>query len=287
MSIDFPVLRHACAEALTARSAFDGAPGLRAAFEAVPRERFVPTRVWLPERDAAGRWRVLDRQAEPVEWARRVYDPDTALITQLDDGAAEPVAPAKGVFTSSLSCPSVVVWMLRLLGRVEGAVLEIGTGYGYGTALLRAWLGTVRLTTMDIDPSIAAQARRVLADGGWEADVITGDGEAGHTAGAPYVGIITTGSVYRIPPAWPNQLSAGGVLVVPVATPFGTDALLRLVADGKGGATGRFVGAVAFMRLRGQREPEPWSAYGWGRLPDYGMTLSTDGAEQRIWLAPR
>ncbi|MEU5436446.1 protein-L-isoaspartate(D-aspartate) O-methyltransferase [Streptomyces sp. NPDC020719] len=287
-AVDFPVLRHACAETLSARGAFDGAPGLRAAFEAVPREHFVPDRVWLPERDTSERWRLLDRQMEPVQWVRRVYDPDTALITQLDDGAVGRTGPAKGEFTSSLSCPSVVVWMLRVLGQVQGAVLEIGTGYGYGTALLRAWLTPVRLTTMDIDSSVAEQARRLLADGGWLANVITGDGEAGHEAGAPYAGIIATGSVYRVPPAWLKQLSAGGVLVMPVATPFGTDALLRLVGDGQGGAAGRFVGAVAFMRLRGQREPGPWSVYGWGRLPDYGMTLSPspDSTGQRIWLAP-
>lgn len=134
---------------------------------------------------------------------------------------------------------------------------------------------------LDIDPSLTGQARQLPTDGGWQAEVITGDGEQGHRAGAPYAGGLATDSVYRVPPAWPHQLCAGGDLVVPVATPFHTDVLLRLVADGKGGAEGRFVGAVAFMRLRGQRAPGPWSAYGWGRLPDRGMTLSTDGAGQR------
>ncbi|MCX5115393.1 hypothetical protein OOK13_44630 [Streptomyces sp. NBC_00378] len=56
--------------------------------------------------------------------------------------------------------------------------------------------------------------------------VLTGDGELGHPAGASYDRIVATASVRRIPPAWIHQLRPGGVLVAPLDTPWGHDVLV-------------------------------------------------------------
>jgi protein-L-isoaspartate O-methyltransferase len=67
-------------------------------------------------------------------------------------------------------------------GRVEPGmrVLEIGTGTGYTAALLAHQLGAHNVTTIEIDPDLAARARAALATAGYgEVTVICGDGGAG------------------------------------------------------------------------------------------------------------
>ncbi|GHC89653.1 hypothetical protein GCM10010349_77730 [Streptomyces flavofungini] len=65
---------------------------------------------------------------------------------------------------------------------------------------------------------------------------------------------------------------------------MGTDALLKLTVDGRGGGKGGLVCALRFMRMRGQRQPGPWSAYGWPRLPDFAVAV--EGGGQSITLNP-
>jgi len=56
-------------------------------------------------------------------------------------------------------------------------VLEIGTGTGYTAALLAHQLGPENVTTIEIDPELAARARAALATAGYEkVTVTTGDG---------------------------------------------------------------------------------------------------------------
>ncbi|WP_161624821.1 methyltransferase domain-containing protein [Streptomyces spectabilis] len=282
---DFTVLRANCAQQLDEQGYFAGAAWLRPLFQSVPREAFVPDGVWLEETDAHQRWIFLDRRQDTRAWANAVYAPHRPLITQLDDGRTPPTGPAAGDFTSSVSAPSVAVRMLRELNPHPACkVLEIGTGSGYNTALLAARCGPAHITSMEIDPQLADQARARLAQAGYHPAVIDGDGELGHPPGAPYDALISTASVYRIPPAWLHQLRPQGQLIAPLATPFGTDALLKLTADGSGGGAGRLVCALRFMRVRGQRRPEPWSTYGWPRLP--GIAVAADGERQTITLTP-
>ncbi|QCX80605.1 protein-L-isoaspartate O-methyltransferase [Streptomyces sp. YIM 121038] len=135
---------------------------------------------------------------------------------------------------------------------------------------------------MGIAPQLADRARARLAQAGCHPAVVAGDGEGGDPPGAPYDAIISTACVYRIPPAWLQQLRPQGLLITPLSTPFGTDALLKLTADGRGGGAGRLVCALRFMRVRGQRRPQPWSTYGWPSLPG----IAADGERQTIALAP-
>ncbi|MET8061581.1 protein-L-isoaspartate O-methyltransferase family protein [Streptomyces microflavus] len=77
----------------------------------------------------------------------------------------------------------------------------------------------------EVDPGIAAQARRNLVELGLDPLVITDDGEQGHPAAGPYDRIVATASVRRIPRAWLDQLRLGGVLLAPLDSPFGCDLL--------------------------------------------------------------
>ena len=78
--------------------------------------------------------------------------------------------------TTQLSLLAAMIAALGLTGTEE--VLEIGTGYGYQTALLAPL--AARVVSIDIWPDLAAQARRNLAaQGACNVVVLTGDGTDG------------------------------------------------------------------------------------------------------------
>ncbi|MGH3887523.1 MAG: protein-L-isoaspartate O-methyltransferase family protein [Pseudonocardiaceae bacterium] len=49
----------------------------------------------------------------------------------------------------------------------DSRVLEIGTGSGYKAALLCEWLGSKRVTSVDIDPELVELAQERLATNGY------------------------------------------------------------------------------------------------------------------------
>lgn len=287
-------LRERVAAELDGRGYFEGKAWLREAFTVVPREHFVPDRVWWPVAQD-GIYPLMDRTVRPRQWLRAVYRTQQMLITQIDDGAVRPAGPVEAesftAFTSSISCPAVVVQMLGCFDPREGdRVLEIGTGTGYNTALLAHRVGAGNVTSVEIDPQVADWARERLGGLGVDARLVVADGEEGHADGAPYDGILSTVAVREVPRAWPEQVRAGGVIVTPVGTPFhwggGTyDGLCRLVCDGNGNAEGQMVAGVTFMKVRGQRKERPFEELGWPSLGDYRVSVSR-AAGQRVRASP-
>ncbi|MEV0604516.1 methyltransferase domain-containing protein [Streptomyces sp. NPDC050315] len=276
--------RRQCADELDAH--FHGQTWLRESFLAVPREHFVPDRVWWPQRGDDDLYPLMDRTRRPRQWVKAIYRPGAPLITQIDDGAVAPDAPASSdAFTSSISCARVVVTMLRHLDPQPGqTVLEIGTGTGYNTALLCHRLGDQAVTSIEVDAGLAATAAHHLKALGLHPHLVTGDGTEGHAARAPYDRLLSTACVQRVPTAWIQQVRAGGRILTPLTTPLGTDALLSLTTDGAGGATGHLLTAVNFMLLRSQRERRPWKELGWPRLADFHVRIDHDG--QHIGVPP-
>ncbi|MET9291035.1 methyltransferase domain-containing protein [Streptomyces sp. NPDC003077] len=287
--VDAAELRRRCAEeidALPGGGYFQGRSWLRAAFLALPREAFVPDLVWSGTAGKDGSHPVLDRTRRPERWLKAVYRPLTALITQVADGAVRPEdGPTTAPFTSSLSCAAVTVDMLHHLDPRPGdRVLEIGTGTGYSTALLAARVGAGNVVSVEIDEEIAGRAAANLHALGIRPRLVVGDGELGHAEGAPYDRILSTVAVRRVPPAWPEQLRAGGVLLTPLDTPYGHAALCRMVGDGRGGAAGRLVKGVFFMVARGQREQPTFRESGWPLYPQH--EIAVDAAGQRVRVLP-
>ncbi|MFB7049702.1 methyltransferase domain-containing protein [Streptomyces microflavus] len=265
MPVDAAALRRRCAEEMDSASrGFGNAAWLKDVFLSVPREHFVPARVWWPSPRADGLHSLIDQAERPNAWLKAVYSTGAPLITQLDDGRVPPAGPAKGHFSSSISSSGVIIELLRHLApRTGDRVLELGTGTGYTTALLATRTGPGTVVSMEVDPGIAAQARRNLDGLGLDPLVITGDGEQGNPAAGPYDRIVATASVRRIPRAWLEQLRPGGVLLAPLDSPFGCDLLVRLTGAGGTAARGHFVAKVEFMRFRGQRTPRPYAELGW------------------------
>ncbi len=221
-------------------------PAWRAAFEAVPRELFVPY-YYLPAIGGYRRlWRNDPDPGERRRWREGVYE-DAPLAIRVRDGE----------LVSSSSQPSLMALMLEALDVPDGAdVLEIGTGSGYNAGLLSERLGDSHVTTVDLDPALTETAATHLAEAGYRPHVVTGDGAQGCTTYAPYDRIIATCAVQTVPYAWLTQ-SADGALVL---TPFATGLLPLRIERGDEGEVrgeGRFLQTPAFfVPLRGG--PPPW-----------------------------
>lgn len=233
-------------------------PAWRQAVEKVPRHAFLPDTVWGQDVDA-GDGRLICVPRSHPNWSRWAYD-DVSVITQVDDGTPAYPDGRGDRATSSASQPSLVVAMLQALDVTNGMdVLEIGTATGYNCALLCERLGSEHVTSIEIDPALARQARANLAAAGYEPQLVVGDGTHGAPGRAPFDRVLATVAAHDIPGAWICQTRPAGVIVTPWATGFATTNLLRLVVDEQGVAHGRVVGDAPFMWLRDQRVP----AGGW------------------------
>ena len=91
-------------------------------------------------------------------------------------------------------------------------VLEVGTGSGF-TALLLSRL-TQKVTSMEIDAELAAQAKaRLQAAGADNVTVINANGALGYISHCPFDAILLSGSVAEIPETLIEQLAPGGRLL--------------------------------------------------------------------------
>lgn len=227
----------------------------------VPRHTFLPEIVW-GEDSAAGDGHLIAVPCCHPDWSQWAYD-DVSVITQVDDGTPA-YADGRGErATSSASQPSLVVEMLQALDVTDGmSVVEIGTATGYNCALLCERLGSHNVTSVELDPVLAEQAAKNLAELGFKPHLVAGDGSLGVPDHAPYDRLLATVAARDIPAAWVRQTRPGGVIVTPWATGFATTGLVRLVVAEDGAAHGRIVGNAPFMWLRDQRVPPgEWRDY--------------------------
>jgi methyltransferase of ATP-grasp peptide maturase system len=222
--------------------------------EAVPRELFLNPGVFLPA--DGGRWPpVTAAGTDPAERARIAYR-DQSLTTQLDGHLTADQADAlvTGSPTSSSPTPLTVMSMIESLEVAGGhQVLETGTGTGYSSALMCHRPGEDDVTTIEVDPEVAARADSALEAAGFETWTVTGDGLLGHPRRAPYDRVIATCAVRRIPYAWIRRTRPGGVVLATAggSWQYGTG-LAKVTVGEDGTAEGRIIGRSSFMRARSQ-----------------------------------
>ena len=114
------------------------------------------------------------------------------------------------------SQPSLIAHMIEAaeIGP-DDRVLEIGTGYGYQTALLAALAREV--VTIERFKDLAETARANLRRAGIDGvEVIVGNGWEGAPDRAPFDAIVVSAAATEVPPALAEQLAEGGRLVIPV-----------------------------------------------------------------------
>jgi protein-L-isoaspartate(D-aspartate) O-methyltransferase len=145
--------------------------------------------------------------------------------------------------------PSLAARMVEALA-LEGdeRVLEVGTGYGWQTALLAQLAREVFSVERFAD--IAATARAALA-GRENVVVVDGDGSEGLPEQAPFDAILVAAAYPSVPTPLAAQLAEGGQLVQPLGP--GGDEDVVLFEKRRGALQNvRSLGGAHFVRLHGR-----------------------------------
>ncbi|ACA20164.1 protein-L-isoaspartate(D-aspartate) O-methyltransferase [Methylobacterium sp. 4-46] len=182
------------------------------AFDAVPRERFVP------------------------EGREAFAYIDQPIVLGSEEGE-----------TRAMPSPMVLARLIQALAVRPGErALDVAAGLGYGAALLdRLGASVVALESL---PGLAAAARERLAAAGKPIPVETGPLEAGAPKGAPYDVILVEGRVERRPQALLEQLADGGRLACVQGEGRTGKATLWVRAGNAFGARPLFDAAVPALR---------------------------------------
>ena len=152
-------------------------PRILAAFEAVPRERFIsPDRI----------------------------------------GQAYADCPLPIGYEQTISQPYIVAEMIQQLRpQPHHRILDVGAGSGYQAALLARLVAHVY--AIERIEALADQARQRLdALGVTNVTIHTGDGSVGWPEEAPFDGIISGAASPDVPPEWLEQLAEDGRIVAPI-----------------------------------------------------------------------
>ncbi len=121
-------------------------------------------------------------------------------------------------YDQTISQPSLVVYMTKMLDvRLNSNVLEIGTGSGYQTAFL-AHFGKRVYTVERIGQLSENAQKRLLFLGYNNIEYRIGDGSKGWKEHSPYDRIMVTAAARHVPEELTNQLSPGGIMIIPVGT---------------------------------------------------------------------
>ncbi|MGQ0775315.1 MAG: methyltransferase, FxLD system [Pseudonocardiales bacterium] len=153
---------------------------------------------------------------------RDLFTPGVPLEEAYEDTAVITIRRGEQAI-SSVSAPYLIAEMLGqaadALGSLEGRdALEIGSG-GYNASLLAELVGpSGSVTTVDIDPEVTDRAAAFLGAGYHAVTVVCADAEHPIEPGRRYDLIIVTAGAWDVPPAWREQLTDDGVLVVPLRT---------------------------------------------------------------------
>lgn len=197
------------------------------------------------------------RDERVLEALRRV--PRADFVPRAEAGSAYLDAPVPLPHGQVTTQPSLVALMVEALGLTGGErVLEIGTGYGFQTAVLARLAGEV--VSVERWADMAGRARRRLSRAGiGNASVTTADGTLGAPGRAPYDAVVVSAAFPEVPEPLVDQLRVGGRLVQPIG-PGGREQV-RLYERTPGGlALRRNVVSAHFVRLYGAHGYPPGAA---------------------------
>ena len=172
---------------------------------------------------------------------------DAALASRAYEDTALPIGHGQ-----TISRPFIVARCAELLLEAiaqpkSATVLEIGTGCGYAAAVLAQLFGVVvsierlrplhELARANLRPLRLPNLRLVF-----------GDGSLGVPGQPPFDGIVAAAAGSQLPPAWLDQLRAGGRLVAPLGA--GEQRLVVATRDAAGRVSQRTMEAVRFVPLK-------------------------------------
>jgi protein-L-isoaspartate(D-aspartate) O-methyltransferase len=157
----------------------------------------------------------------------------------------------------TISQPYIVALMAEALElKPTDRVLEIGTGSGYGAAVLSRIAGEV-FTVERIESLARTAARRLRRPGYTNVHVRHGDGTLGWPEHAPYDAIAVTAAAAETPGPLLEQLAPGGRLVIPIGTAPDAQMLVRIRKEPDGRFTHEELEYVRFVPLIGAEVRQP------------------------------
>jgi protein-L-isoaspartate(D-aspartate) O-methyltransferase len=170
--------------------------------------------------------------------------PDLARVAYRDS----PLPIPHGQVTTQ---PSLVAQMVAALALTSSdRVLEIGTGFGWQTAVLARLADEV--WSIERWDDLARTARANLERHRVEnASVVVGDGSGGLPEHAPYDAILVAAAFPEVPAPLAEQLSEGGRFVQPVGL-GGADEVVLFEKRGDALERSRLVTGAHFVRLYGE-----------------------------------
>jgi len=168
---------------------------------------------------------------------------EEALASRAYENTALPIG-----FGQTISQPFIVALMTEALldGRSPRKVLEIGTGSAYQTAVLATLIEQV-YSLERVGRLLERAAERLQLLNLNNVHLQHGDGSLGWLEHSPYDSIIVTAATQEIPPLLLDQLSVGGLLIVPLGSPTSQE-LIRLERK-INGFEKRTLGLVSFVPL--------------------------------------
>jgi len=141
-------------------------------------------------------------------------------------------------------------------------VLEVGGGCGYMSCVYAEVVAPTdrpeqewgHVWSVEIVKPLAESARLNVEKAGYakRVTVLHGDASVGLSELSPYDVIIVTSAAPDIPGPLVEQLSPGGVLLIPVGTPHFFQELFRVRKSQDGKTTRENMGGVAFVPLKGK-----------------------------------
>jgi protein-L-isoaspartate(D-aspartate) O-methyltransferase len=151
------------------------------------------------------------------------------------------------------SQPSLIARMVDVArSQATDNALEVGTGYGFQTALLAELVDKV--TTIERWATLAETARGNLLNAGIvNVEVVVGDGWLGYEKNAPYDVVIVSAAADEVPDPLVEQMADGARLVIPIREPGGDNVYL-FTKEGTDLKLTRLVTPARFVPLVRRRE---------------------------------
>ena len=146
-----------------------------------------------------------------LESVPRHWFMDVGLSSHAYQNKAFPIAADQ-----TISHPFTVAFQSELIEVNEGdKVLEIGTGSGYQTAILKAM--NLQIFTIERQRELFKKTQRLFQQIGLRTKkTLLGDGYLGLPEEAPFDAIIVTAGAAELPKVLLSQLRIGGKLVIPI-----------------------------------------------------------------------
>ena len=160
-------------------------------------------------------------------------------------------APLPLAAQQTISQPYIAALMTSALQlRPQDRVLEVGTGSGYGAAIIAEI--AAKVYSIERHKILADSARqRLLAQEYENVQVLFGDGALGWPSKAPFDAIVVAAGGREIPQVLLQQLAIGGRLVIPVGSEIQCQSLLRIRRISEEEYQQEDLGSVHFVPLIG------------------------------------